>query len=1093
MSEFFKCVKRNLKTGLLSMMGVLVSISVYAQQITVTGTVVDAQGQALIGVTVTTPGDNTRGTVTDIDGKYAISVPGESTVLEFSFVGFTSQEFTVGARRVIDVTLTESANEMDEIVVIAPGFSQVRANLTGSVSSVSGAALERIPTASVAEALAGKVAGVVVTTVDGEPGAEVNFRIRGGTSITQENKPLFIVDGFPTDNINNIPTTDILSIDILKDASLTAIYGARGGNGVVIVTTKSARAGKISVSFNHSTQVRSLSRSLDVLDPYEWVLLQFEANVNKNFHWRNSGAFRKLVGSDHDMVLYKGVDGIDWQDEIMGSNPMSYMYNFTVTGGTETLNFSSSITHNDEKGLLANSGVMRTNVNTKINIQIAKNLRLLLNPQLNFRRNNGAGSGSLGSGGIVEVLRFRPTNGIRDFANYQPSVLDPLEEERFWADNPRDRINQDYKQENINSYDNLAAIEWSPIKGLMLRSDGKLGWQMTDDNRFHGAISSDGLKNNNLPLAEITTKKRNQYTWQNTASYGFSLQEIHNFSFLAGQELTHSQTRQWVQKARYFPKDITAERALANMHLGEANGRPTSSETTPDRSVSFFGQASYNYMSKYLFQATFRADASTKFAPEHRWGYFPAVSAGWVISEEDFMQDQNIISFLKLRGGIGLTGNNRIDDDLWRYQYQLATGTGPGFGETKDNGYEYYENVGDKGSFPNFNIKWEKALNRSVALDIQLFDGRLSITPEVYYNTITDLLYKSNINTTTGYPSQMQNIAKVTSQGWDLNIEGQILEGPDYYLNANFNIGYNKRTIDKLNGDERYFAVGHGNWKSKDWGDQDYRLEEGKDIGLIYGLQFDGLYTYDDFETTGSYNWDAWEQRKDLDLVDGRGVFGVGPGIPKFKNITNFNNGDASDYNVINQFDRVVIGNTTPKAAGGFGFSGGWKAFDFSANFTYMLDFDVYNANRYELSMLEGNDNRFFNVLTDFNKDKRWRYLDDNGVRLTNEQLIEQNAGKTVWHPIAINKRVAFDSFVEDGTFLRVQDVTIGYTLPKRITEKFAVERLRVYAQAYNLFLFTNYSGYDPEVDVMSGLTPSMDYNKYPRSRNFVFGINLTF
>ncbi|MDR2148702.1 MAG: TonB-dependent receptor [Tannerella sp.] len=1083
------------------MAGMLLSVSVYAQQITVTGTVVDQAGETLPGVTVAIKSEPGRGTMTDVDGKFTLNVSGENAVLQFSYIGHETQEHAVGNRLSFDIIMVESANALDEVVVTGYG-SQIRANLTGSVGSVSGITLERVPVASAAEALSGRVAGVMVTTVDGEPGAEVNIRIRGGTSITQSNQPLYIVDGFPADNINNIPPTDILSIDILKDASLTAIYGARGGNGVVIVTTRAAKEGRISVNYNHFTQMRSLARPLEVLDPYEFILLQVDAVGQLDSD--NRRAFQKNFGSTHDMDLYKGYTGNNWQKEIMGSNPLSFMHNLTIGGGSEKIKFNTSITHNDETGLLENTGVMRTSVNTKLNIEVSPTLKILLNPRLNFRRNTGAGT-NVGDGGIVQVLRYRPTNGLRDFGYYKEGILDPNEEEIFLYENPRDNIKQNYRLEDINEIINQAAIEWNIIKGLTFRTMGMLGFRYSDNNEFWGPVSGEGKRNNFLPLAQIETGKRNEWTWQNVLDYNFTTKEKHNFTFLAGTEMRHMQGREWRQNARYFPYDITAEKAIQNMALGEQWQKPYSFIDSPDRTLRYFGQAAYNYDGKYLLQATFSADASTKFAPEYRWGYFPAVSGGWVVSKEDFMQDQDIISFLKIRAGIGMTGNNRIDDDMWRYQYNLAANSvGPGFGERNPAGAPYYVNTGGN-RIPNPRIKWETAVNRNLALDINLFNDRLRITPEVYLNTVRDLLYDSNIPTGAGYAKQMQNIAQVTSKGWDLTIDGNIIQGSDFYLNANFNVGFNRRTIDKLNGDERELWFTDDNWES-DYAN-DFSLRVGDDVGLIYGFVLDGIYTYDDFNLgpNGLIPGNTWyDQRKDDNLVNSDALFGTAPGRPKFKNFTNFRGGEE-DFNVINEFDRVVIGNTTPRFNGGFGFDGGYKNFDLSLHFTFMYDFDVLNANKYELSSLQDNQNKFYNSIPEFGSDQRWRYAGEfdperpelfaaqDRVNFSWVGLQEMNAGRTLWNPRDITKRVTFDYFVEDGSFLRLQDITVGYTLPQELTRKFAVERLRVYFSGYNLFLWTNYSGYDPEVDVLSGLTPSVDYNKYPRSKNFVLGLNISF
>ena len=1086
MSEFIKHLKKRLKTCLLLMTGLLLSISVFAQQITVTGTVIDNTGETLPGVNVMIKGTS-QGTVTDVDGKFRVNVPDENSVLQVSFVGFNAQEFVVGDRREIDVTLFESATSLDEVVVI--GYSsQIRANLTGSVGSISGAALERVPVASAAEALVGKVAGVQVTTTDGAPGSEVNIRIRGGTSVTQSNEPLFIVDGFPAKNINDIPPTDIQSIDILKDASLTAIYGARGGNGVVIVTTKAAKAGKLTVNFNHTTQVRTLARKLDLMAPYEFVWMQQELAIN-NYE----KPFRKDFGNPADFDLYKRYGkGNDWQDEILGGKPLSFMYNLTVGGGSEKLRFNTSVTHNDEQGVLVGSGVMRTNMNTKINAEILPNLKLLINPRFSYRRNMGAGADAVGGGGIIDVLRYRPTNGLREYSWVAPEDLDPVDEASFQYTNPKGDIEQNYKRDNIYELINQASIEWGIIKGLTFRSEGSLSIMWGDYNRFQGWITKEGRNNNNRPVADIENRKRNTYTWTNTLNYIFSLGN-NNISILAGQEIYHQEEQRTALAARYFPQNISPTVALLHMQMGKP-WKTTSSITSPERIASFFGQIGYNFDSRYLLSLTMRADGSTKFGPGNQWGYFPAVSGGWVISKEKFMENVSLISFLKIRGAIGMSGNNRIPDDMWRYQYVISSDNGPGWGEESDTGYEFYVNSGG-GTFPNSKIRWETTLTRTAALDINLFNDRLSLVPEVYWNTTFDLLYQSGVSPEWGYSQQMQNIGQVTNRGWDLTLNASIIEKKSFFLRGFLTFGANKTRVDKLNGVEDVLWTTSNRWKSSD---NDYCVKVGDQLGLIYGYVYDGLYQFDDFTEPDRNNFFIKPG-----VANAKGLLSddnVAPGKPKFKKFAEVEN--EEDPDLINEKDRVVIGNTNPKFSGGFGFQGGWKSFDFNINFTYIYKFDVNNATRFTLSSSENNRNNWYNASSEFSRDRRWRYTNDTGHSMYRsnsddypfyDEYREINAGATIFNPRDIPRKLTFDYFIEEGSFLRLQDVTIGYTLPKTLTRKVGVERLRVYFSGYNLWLWTNYSGFDPEVDIQSGLTPGVDYNRYPRSRNFVFGLNLGF
>lgn len=1072
-------VKRKISVVVLTVLLFFSNIA-FAQQKTVRGTVTDTSGEPIIGASIVARGSST-GTITDIDGNFTLNIGTSIKTLLVSYVGMRPQDVAVTANP-LKVILEDDALALDDVVVIGYG-SKVRANLTGSVGSVSGSALARVPVASAAEALQGKVAGVQVTSADGAPGSEINIRIRGGTSVTQSNEPLFIVDGFPANSINDIPPTDIQSIDILKDASLTAIYGARGGNGVVIVTTKSAKSGKMSVSFNHTTQVRTLARKIDLMTPYEYVKIQYDAVVGNN---TNRQKFRGNFGNPLDIDLYKRFEGHDWQDEILGGKPISQMYNLSVGGGSQNLKFNTSLTHNDERGVLVGSGVVRTSINTKIQADISKKVKILFNPRLNYRQNRGAGADAVGSGGIIDVLRYRPTNGLREFAHVALEDIDPEEEKYFQYTNPKGDIDQNYSVQNSYEFTNQASLEWAVLKGLTFRSEGMQYLSFADRNNFWGYITSTGRSNDNMPVAEISNSTRNKYVWTNVLSYGFSKNE-NNLSFLLGQEVQHSIIRTMTYSSRYFSKNIAPNVALQNMGLGTP-WRSTSSISSPDRTSSYFGQANYDFKRKYLASLTLRADGSTKFAPGNQWGYFPAISGAWVISREDFMASQSLFSMLKYRVAFGKAGNNRITDDMWRYQYVINTTGGPGWGEKDQNGYEYYANSGGN-TFPNNKIKWETTLTRNMAFDIGLFNDRLTITPEVYWNTTTDLLYQSNIPITSGYTQQMQNIGQVTNRGAELTINGVIFNKPDFQLSANLTFGANKTRIDKLNGTEDQIWTSSPRWSSSSF---DYSLKVGDQLGLIYGYVYDGIYGFDEFEPTSNYGFVAKPG-----TVNNDALFGTQPGRPKFKNFVDGVDG-AADVNIVNENDRVIIGNTNPKFSGGFGLSGAWKLIDFSCNFNYMYGFDVNNATRYTLSSFENNTNNYYNVLPEFNENNRWRYSNDMGDRMLNDQrfvqeYIDVNSTATVFNPTDIGKKVTHSYFIEDGSFLRLQDITIGCTIPKQLTRKLGIENFRLFLSGYNLFILTNYTGYDPEVDVQSGLTPGVDYNRYPRSRNFVVGLNLTF
>lgn len=1060
-----------------------VSLSLFAQERKITGTVIEkGTGEGLPGVSVLLRGTKVA-TITDETGKFSLQTTQTGTVeLEARMIGFTTQIVSVKGNGPVSITMAEDSKALEEVVVVGMGYGSAvpKAELTGSVSTVSGRTLATAPVSSAAEALQGKAAGVQVTSMDGQPGAEINIRIRGGTSVTQSNAPLFIVDGFAVDNINDIPPTDILSIDILKDASSTAIFGARGGNGVVVVTTKRARAGKLSVNFNHNTQIRTLARQIELMNPYEFTKIQYESVVGNN---GDRQRFRGNFGNPTDLSLYKRFEGNDWQNEILGGNPVNHMYNLTLNGGTQTLRFNTSLTHHDEDGVLMGSGVTRTTVNTKVGFDLSDNVKILINPRFSYRQDRGTGADKVGGGGIIDVLRYRPINGLRDFSYFPAEDLDPDDERLFAYTNPKGDIDQNYLRANGYDFTNQASIEWKIVPGLIFNSLGTqfMGYKFTD--LFSGDLTGVARSNDNKPVTELQTQRRNSYGWTNTLEYKAS-KDKHNYRFLVGQEL-RSQTQFRSQNlSRYFPKEVEPERAIRNLGLG-IPWRATSEITSPERYSSFFGQANYDFEKKYLLTLTYRADGSTKFAPGNRWGHFPAIGAGWVVTNEPFMADQDLFSQIKIRAAVGTAGNNRIDDDMWRYQYAVNPSGGPGWGESNETGFEYYTNTGGS-VFPNPDIKWETSLTRNLAFDISMLNDRLTLTPEVYWNTTKDLLYRSNIPNTTGYAQQMQNIGQVTNRGFDLAVTAQVVKKQNAYLNTTLTFGKNKTRIDKLNGTETEIWLTSDRWKSSE---SDYLLKVGDQLGLIYGFEYDGIYRFDEFDMQG-LNYVAKPG-----TVNNDALFGTQPGRPKFKNFVD----EDGQTNVVNDNDRVVIGNTNPKFSGGLNLQGGWRNFDMSANFFGMYGFDVNNATRYMLSSFIDNRNNYYNILPEFNENRRWRYADEvYGDRMVSDaryttQYHEVNADAEVFSPVDIGKRVTHSYFIEDGSFLRLQDLTLGYTLPQSALRRIKVGNLRVFASGYNLFILTKYKGYDPEVDVQGSLTPGVDYNRYPRSRSFMAGFNVTF
>ncbi len=1098
------------KVCMLVAIMIALPMSALAQSM-ISGNVKEAIGEPIIGATVVEKGNAKNAAVTDFDGNFKIKVA-SGKKLVISYIGMVTQE--VAANDGMVVTLEEDNTNLEDVVVIGYG-SKARKDLTGSVGSVSGAKLAAVPVASAAEALTGKIAGVQVTSVDGQPGADINIRVRGATSVTQSNEPLYIVDGFQVSNINDIPPSDIASIDVLKDASLTAIYGAKGGNGVIVVTTKSAQSGKVKVSFNGRLTLSHITKQLDLMNSQNFAKYLYERAVAGGTDTR---LYRLNFGHPQDVYENYHVATNDWQDEVMGNTPLSYQANVNIGGGNETTKFNLSLSQSEDKGIILGSGVRRTVVNLKLNTKLHKNLDFTYNPKMTYRRDEGAGGDAVGTGGIIDVLQYRPTAGVHSYGilngvNSEGKVL-PVESEEtassFILTNPVQDIATNVQKKHSYNISNQFSLKWTPIKGLILRSEGNYNISFRDTERFYGWATSTGKSNNNLPVAETSNRTSQSYTWTNTASYDMEIKEVHNLSFLLGQEIYNSWYKETSMTNRYFPKNITAEEAFNNMGLGSAKGAPTSKLSTSDRTASFFGQASYNYDHKYLFSATLRGDGSSKFAPGNQWGWFPSVSGAWVMNKEKFLKDVKWVDQLKLRVAFGLSGNNRISDDLWRYLYFTQSSGGPGFGEQSANGEKYYA-AGS--SLANQDIKWETTITRNLAADITLFGGRLNITPELYWNTTRDLLYSSTIASTSGYTKQMQNIGKVQNSGFDLTLSGDIVRGKDYVVSANLTLGHNKMKIKQLNATDDVLYNTAGKWKSND--EEDYKLEVGGELGLLYGYVYDGLYTFDDFQFDNTTAVGNTQQLVNGQLISGAIVnealassqagASTLPGKIRLKDL----NGDGK----IDKNDKTVVGNTNPRWQGGFGFSGQYKDWDFAMNFSYMLDFDVYNATAFALSSNIGNGKTSYNnVLAKYSSSDTWTYVNtdptssgylggpykSNTSSYTNnegavEYYKQMNANSSQWNPSDLTTKAIISNFVEDGSFVRCTDLTIGYTFPKKIVKKLYLSKLRAYFSAGNLFTITKYSGYDPEVDVQSGLTPSMDYNRYPRSRSFSFGVNVDF
>ncbi len=1034
----------------------------------VSGKVTDASGESLPGVSVVVKKTNIA-VLTDAKGNFLLENVPENSILKFSFIGMKTQEVEMKGKSVFNIELEDAAIALDEVVAIGYGTARKR-DLIGSVSSVSGSTLKDIPVSSAAQAIVGRMAGVQVTKTEGSPDAEMKIRIRGGGSLTQDNSPLYIVDGFPVTTINDIAPTDIATIDVLKDASSTAIYGARGANGVIIITTKGGFEGKAKVSYNMYYGMKQITKTLKVLNPYEYVLWQKELTFDPFF----DGYF----GIFKDFDVYKQMTGTNWQNQVFGKIGTSMYHNLSVTGGTKTSKYNISLTQNDDKEIMLGSGTSRTNFTAKTTNKINEWLTLDLNTRMSDAYIEGAGTSA--NYRLIDAIQYRPINGLMEYVDYSLTAQD-FEAASSSIVNPVKQTNDDYRRSKSLTFNFNAAATIQFTKELNYRFEYGTQYGDITNNRFFGINTWNVFNYGGQPIASIAKNSAKSYRLANIVNYiKRDILPGSNVNLMLGEELNSYKTFDYTSSSKYFPKYIDAVSALSMMNLGTPD--PTITCDNPDvKTSSFFGRVMYDYKGKYLLNATLRADGSSKFAPGNQWGYFPSLGLAWRISDENFLKTakDNWLSDLKLRASFGESGNNRITDNAWQQVFYVRTANLYAEGnETTPTTM-----LNPIPTLSNPELKWETTITRNIGLDFSFFKQRLSGSVEAYQNTTKDLLISATVPSSTGYTNQWQNIGQTSNKGLEIVLNGVLIEKKDFRLSASFNISFNQNRIDKL-GDTKQWEQS-SNWTSGG-PTGEYLVKEGGSIGQMYGYVTDGMYSFDDFTyANGIYTIKPG-------VPDDRSLIGpltnrFEPGMLKLKD----QNGDG----IVDTKDKVVIGNSNPIHIGGFSLTGQYKGFDLSAFFNWVYGNNIYNANKLQFTtQLQAR--VFRNILNTFNSDNRFMYISKETGKIISDpvQLAEMNKNATIWSS-DMGSTPLHSWAVEDGSFLRFNNLTIGYSLPKGVLKALKLSQLRFYGTLYNIITWTNYSGYDPEVDTQRAtpLTPGVDFSAYPRSRSFNLGLNLEF
>ncbi|MCB2409690.1 SusC/RagA family TonB-linked outer membrane protein [Hymenobacter lucidus] len=1073
-----------------------VALHAVAQQRSIQGVVRSTEkDEPLPGVTVVVKG-TTNGASTGPDGTFSITLPANATdvTLRLSYIGFVSKDVSVGSQNNITVQLSPDTKLMEDVVVI--GYAAVpRKDITGSVSSVSAAQIKDVPVNSAAEALTGRLAGVQLTSSEGTPGADVRIRVRGGGSITQDNSPLYVVDGMQLENaLSVISPQDIASVDVLKDASATAIYGARGANGVVIITTKNGIEGRTTINYTGFAGVRQLVKKLDVLKPGEYIDLQYERASRQS---ADLATFRSAYGSRNftsdTLNLARQSPFTDWQEEVFGREAFQQTHNLTVSGGGKGTVYSLSLTNNTEKGIQLASEFNRKLVSFRLDNKATDKLRIGFNVRLNDQTVNGAGTAS---GGLSSSSRLRNTIQYRPFTNNLGSgvVLDPTQEDEEYyilsggnngLINPIVLANAEYRRDIQRLANATTYANFNFTKALSIRSTFGVDYRITRSEAFNSKVTSVARQNGNQPTASIGTGTQLTLNNSNVLSYKLQAKGRHAFDALLGHEVFQTLNNSLNISALYLPTNIEPEKALANFNQAQAPAgfvqpSPTTNED-PNRILSAFSRVNYSFDDKYLFTGTMRVDGSSKFAAGKRVGYFPAASVAWRVSKEGFMQSLAMVTDLKLRLSYGLSGNNRIANNLFRetfisngVEYSLENGRTPGLATT---------------SLANPNLKWETTRARNLGMDLSLFNNKVQITADAYYNTTFDLLIAQPVPVTSGYTTQLRNIGETSNRGIELQISSTAIQTPDFTWSLNGNVSINRNRVESLGGQPYLPGINSG-WTS-DTG-TDYLVTPGQPVGLMFGYVTDGWYKVEDFNATqaanGTWNYALKDGIPNNNIVVAdntgttvNGVIQPTPGAVKFKDT----NGDG----LITTDDRQVIGNANPKFTGGLNQQFAYKGFDASVFLNFVVGNDIYNANKIDFTSSYNPNQNVLGIMRD-----RWRTIDDQGNVVSEPTaLAALNANAKIWRPTR-GRYLLHSWAIEDGSFLRVNNITIGYTLPKSLTLRAKLTQVRFYVTANNIYTFTKYSGYDPEVNTRRAtpLTPGVDYAAYPRSRALLFGVNLS-
>lgn len=1005
----------------------------FAQKL-ITGVVTDKSGLPIPGVNVVIKGTN-EGVVTGINGEYSISIQDNNTILVFSFIGYITKEYSANNLK-MNVVLSEDNLLLEGVVVV--GYGAVRkSDLTGSIASISSKNIQQIATSRVDQALQGQIPGLQVTTTSGMPGGNTNILVRGIGSVSGGVGPLVVVDGFPGISIDQINPADIESLEVLKDASATAIYGSRGSNGVIIITTKQGKVGKAKVSFDTYVGFQQPAKYLDMMNAQEYAEILIES---RNAGWLENGGPNASITDPNskrssnyripeewsDLNNLPSYD-TDWQDLIFRTAPIQN-YQLSAIGGNESLRYSISGGYFNQEGILIKTGFKRYSARINLDAQLTRRLKvgMSMTPSYSNSKQVPSSGHYLDYNIISAALSMPPLIPARNEDGSYANANHLMTQGMVAIPNPIEIADKLQTSHAVANLWGTAFAEYEIIKGLSLKVSGGITYQNMKYNWFKPST----LSNSNAQSPAAGSDRMNQnINWlnENTLSYHKTIKK-HSFDGLLGFTIQKASNRGLEAKAENYPDDL-----ISNVNGGQINdGNYSINEWSL---VSYLARLNYIYDNRYLLTATVRTDGSSRFGAENRYGTFPSLSLGWRLSEENFVKKINFFDNLKLRVSYGLSGNNDIGD--YRYigllsnTYYIAGGKQvPGL---------YQSNI------TNSILGWETSKQFDLGLDIGILNNRLRLTADYYRRRNTDMLLQKAISSVSGFTSAWVNAGEIDNKGFELVFSGEPIKTPSFQWSSSFNISFNKnKVIDLGETDEIFSDGGRGN---------NNITRVGEPIGSFYGRRVEGIFMSEEEIASHATQPNAK------------------PGDYKFRDINN-------DH-IINDEDRDIIGSPHPDFYYGFNNNFVYKDWSLDVLINGVQGNEVFWAGAVFVEGYHGVQNETKQVYNN-------RYI-------SAEQPGDGKSPRVIRGGKS-NNMVFSDAFLYDASFLRIRNVTLSYNIPSLILKKINLQSARVYVNATNLFTFTSYPGYDPEVSHSNDMkSTGIDYLGYPISRSFSFGINLKF